>query len=147
MPSEIRHAAGFVLFKRHPEGLRFLLLENARHGTWGFPKGHRESGENDIDCARRELEEETGLRSIRILEGFERELEHRVEHKKKPRRKITHYFLAEWREGQTELSAEHQSYLWADLEAGRATLQFDALRELLSEASTFVESRDDGKRV
>lgn len=30
---------------------------------WGFPKGRRNIGENDLICAKREFEEETGLKS------------------------------------------------------------------------------------
>ncbi|MDD5050707.1 MAG: NUDIX domain-containing protein [Candidatus Pacebacteria bacterium] len=30
-------------------------------GLWGLPGGHLETGENMIDCARRELKEETSL--------------------------------------------------------------------------------------
>ncbi len=38
-----------------------LLLLKRLDGTWGFPGGHIEEGENPADCAIRELAEETGL--------------------------------------------------------------------------------------
>lgn len=31
-------------------------------GTWAFPGGHLEYGEDPVDCCRREVEEETGLK-------------------------------------------------------------------------------------
>lgn len=41
-----------------------LLVHDARSGKWGFPKGHRESfDKSDLDCAVREVNEETGLTS------------------------------------------------------------------------------------
>lgn len=33
-----------------------------RECEWGFPKGRRNARENDLDCARREFREETGLK-------------------------------------------------------------------------------------
>ena len=37
----------------------FLLLE--RPGQFDIPKGHLDSGESELDCALRELREETGI--------------------------------------------------------------------------------------
>ena len=39
-----------------------LLVKGRRSGKWSFPKGHIESGETTLDCALRELYEETGLK-------------------------------------------------------------------------------------
>ena len=39
-----------------------LLVHDTRSGKWGFPKGHRETfDKSDLDCAIREVNEETGL--------------------------------------------------------------------------------------
>ena len=43
----------------------FLLLRNKR-GFWGFPQGHKERGENDIQTLQREVQEETGIVSLEI---------------------------------------------------------------------------------
>lgn len=40
---------------------RVLLVKGALSGKWSFPKGHMESRESDIQCALRELYEETGI--------------------------------------------------------------------------------------
>ena len=40
---------------------RILLVRGKETGIWSFPKGHMERGETSIQCAKRELHEETGI--------------------------------------------------------------------------------------
>ncbi len=52
--------AGFILLSSDYSST--LLINDARSGKWGFPKGHRENTDaNDIETAVRECREETGL--------------------------------------------------------------------------------------
>lgn len=49
--------------------LRDLVEQCATHWDtpeWGFPKGRRDGSESDLECAIREMREETGLRDIDI---------------------------------------------------------------------------------
>ena len=46
------------------------MVLGRKANKWSFPKGHREEGEEPIDCATRELLEETG----RTLTGDEDDL-------------------------------------------------------------------------
>ena len=56
-------AAGGVPWRKTPEGLRFLVIHRPRYDDWSLPKGKRDRADgSDEDCARREVEEETGLR-------------------------------------------------------------------------------------
>ena len=62
MSSQPRVGVSIVI---HDEQGRVLLgLRAGKHGagTWGLPGGAIEPGEDPIEAARRELEEETGLR-------------------------------------------------------------------------------------
>ncbi len=54
-------AAGIVLWRPEDDGPHFLLLRNALHHTWGFPKGHLDGDEGLVEAALREVEEETGI--------------------------------------------------------------------------------------
>ena len=67
----MEEAAGYILFHDGPEGRRFLLLRNRRHGAWGFPKGRLEDGEDHAAGARRELLEETGIADFAPVADFE----------------------------------------------------------------------------
>ena len=54
-------SAGAVLYKKQNNDFLFLLVYSKRNGEWGFPKGHIEKGETEIEAAIREISEETGL--------------------------------------------------------------------------------------
>ena len=48
---------------------RYLLVQGRSTGKWSFPKGHPFINENPIDCAHRELLEETGLNPPFMMSG------------------------------------------------------------------------------
>ena len=69
MTDEARGAV-MVVYRRTAAGsLEYLVLHRAHSGpdydgdwAWGPPSGQREPGESVVECAKRELMEETGLR-------------------------------------------------------------------------------------
>jgi 8-oxo-dGTP pyrophosphatase MutT (NUDIX family) len=64
-------SAGAILFSLN-ENLRrteYLLLHHTS-GHWDFSKGDIESGEDDLNTARREIYEETGISDIEFVKGF-----------------------------------------------------------------------------
>ncbi len=71
LPTKKQVVAGFVIYRRTADGVKFLLLYR-RGSYWNFPKGHFKPGERSIDTALRELEEETGLKKsdLRIIPNF-----------------------------------------------------------------------------
>lgn len=79
-----RVGVAMVLFKRN----KVLLGERiGSHGenSFGFPGGHLQFGEEVLDCAVRELEEETGITDINTIrvgpytnDVFHQELKHYI---------------------------------------------------------------------
>lgn len=52
-----RRCFGGILRHNH----QFLVIKGRKTGIWSFPKGHSRPGELPLECARREIQEETGL--------------------------------------------------------------------------------------
>lgn len=62
-----RSAGGIVL---GDSGTIALVQHRDSNGAWLFPKGHIEPGETDEQAARREIEEETGLTNLELLDDL-----------------------------------------------------------------------------
>jgi len=115
-------AAGAVVFRRTDRGVRVLVLRAYRN--WDFPKGMVDPGEDQLDAAKREVAEETGLTALDYPFGDE----HR-ETLPYAGNKIARYYLAETAEHEIELPVspelgrpEHHEYRW---------VSFDEAEELL----------------
>ncbi len=60
--------SGGIIFRftRDRKDIQVLLIQDSK-GRWTIPKGHIEPGETAKMTARREIEEETGLKNVSIL--------------------------------------------------------------------------------
>ncbi len=62
------HTAGGVVLG--DAGTIVLVRRKGGDGSWLFPKGHKENSETDEQTARREIEEETGLTNLELLDDL-----------------------------------------------------------------------------
>ena len=53
-------SCGAVVYKKENDELLFLLVYQSNN-HYSFPKGHIENDETEIECAKREIKEETNL--------------------------------------------------------------------------------------
>jgi ADP-ribose pyrophosphatase YjhB (NUDIX family) len=60
--------SGGIIFRRNKQNnqLEILLIQDAKN-RWTIPKGHVEEGEEPKDTAKREIQEETGLKEMRVM--------------------------------------------------------------------------------
>lgn len=58
---------GGIIFRRSSGQVEILLIRDTK-GRWTIPKGHVEEGEKKQQTALREIQEETGLKSLRIVD-------------------------------------------------------------------------------
>jgi len=61
-PKKVIEAAGGILWKDSPSGLKLAIIHRKRYDDWSLPKGKREPGESWQETALREVLEETGCR-------------------------------------------------------------------------------------
>ena len=118
-------AAGGVLVRGQGEDVEVLLVHRPRYDDWSFPKGKALEGESDEDCARREVEEETGLVCVLGAELPE------TRYVAKGRPKRVRYWLMTPRDGELVATNEVDVAEWARLADARARLSYDHDRELL----------------
>ena len=115
-------SAGVVVVRACDHGWRYLLLRAFQY--WDFPKGMVEEGEESLEGAIREVEEETTLTRLDFRWGLEY-----LDTPPYRRGKVARYYVAESPEGEVELPiteelgrAEHDEFRWVDFDEAYAML-------------------------
>jgi 8-oxo-dGTP diphosphatase len=114
-------AAGGVIVR---DG-RVLLVHRPRYDDWTLPKGKLDSGESWQEAARREVEEETGLRC-----GAGEELGRTFYVDSRGRDKEVRYYLME-ADGEASAQNEVDDVRWVPLADAGELLSYDRDAELL----------------
>ena len=122
-------SAGSVVVNRG----KFLLLHYPQ-GHWDFPKGGIERGETEMQAARRELQEETGIRAIRIIPGFRETMTYTYQRNGRLSTKTVIFFLAQTPEERVRLSHEHVGFMWLSYKDAMQRLTHDNARRILEKA-------------
>lgn len=134
------HSAGFVVF--HGKTPEFLLLKYHK-GYWDFPKGHLEGNETELEAAKRELKEETGISEIKILEGFRHDINYGFKSKQGEfiRKKVT-FFAGRSKTRNIKISFEHKGYEWLKFEDAIKRATYKNAKNLLRSVKKFTEKHD-----
>ena len=108
-----------------------VLLIKQIAGHWGFPKGHTEKGENEVQTALREIKEETNL-DVKINEKY-RYVE-RYSPKEGVEKEVV-IFVAEKLGGETKPQEEEiQKIEWLDYNDALKKLTYNTSRRILKKA-------------
>jgi len=83
-------SCGAIVYRRYHGNVEILLIKHVNSGHWSFPKGHVEGDETELETARREIKEETGLDVI-IDQTFRETVSYSP---KRDTQKLVVYFLA-----------------------------------------------------
>lgn len=139
-------SAGVIVFRFHPkEGVQYLVLYH-RGNYWNFPKGHVEQGETETQGALRELQEETGITGIHLVDGWRQQTEFffkedRGDRKELIKKDFILYLAKAPIDMVLKISPEHNGYGWLDLKTANKYLRFKGLKEILSEADSYVNAK------
>lgn len=83
-------SCGAIVYRRFHGNIEILLIKHINSGHWSFPKGHVEGDETELETARREIKEETGLDVI-LDQTFRETVSYSP---KRDTQKVVVYFLA-----------------------------------------------------
>jgi len=140
----VEKSAGAVILRREGNKIYYLLLHypsnaKAPREYWDFPKGHIEKGEKIEETVEREVEEETGLKDIKFVEGFKEWIKYFFKHKGKNVFKIVTFLLAEAETEEVKISPEHIGYKWLPYDEALIQLTFKNAKEILKKANDFLK--------
>jgi 8-oxo-dGTP pyrophosphatase MutT (NUDIX family) len=127
----LEQSVGAVIKLRPVEGTaEFLLLRN-RRGFWGFPQGHKEKGETEIQTLVREVKEETGISEldIRSYIGKITYSYYRGDGVRSDKEVRFYYAMTPTKE--VKISEEHADFTWATLKEAFSLLDHAKLRQIL----------------
>ncbi len=135
-------SAGVVVYIQTEQGREYLLL-HYEAGHWDFPKGHIEQGETKHEAALRELQEETGIADITIIDHFEDSFTYFF---KNPQthvliKKTVYFFIGRSSSKQVTLSDEHVGYEWLPYERAHEQLTYKNAKELLANVDEFLQKK------
>jgi 8-oxo-dGTP pyrophosphatase MutT (NUDIX family) len=124
---DVVRAAGGVVSRRNEAGeVEVLLVHRPHRADWSFPKGKREPGETDEECALREVWEETGLRC-----ALGPELPAVSYRDAGSRAKTVRYWIMT-ADGDAEARNEIDAVRWLGIAAAASLLSYPGDRDLLT---------------
>ena len=109
-----------------------VLLLQYPQGHWGFPKGHYEAEDGVYQqTALRELEEETGISEVRMLDDWGMRTFYTFSRKGRTVEKEVFWFIGETDEYDITLSHEHRNFMWLEWDDAENQLNFEQSKEVL----------------
>lgn len=131
-------SCGFIVYKAE-NNENFYLIIKSHNGDVGFPKGHMEPGENELQTAIRELKEETGM-DVDTIHDFRYQIEYPL-----PRvpdaMKQTVYFLGKCTSDDIIIQeAEVASAEFVTYDKAIEKLTFEETKNMLKKANDIINS-------
>lgn len=130
-------SCGAVVYTRFGAEIRYLIVQ-MQLGHFGFPKGHVEGEETEIQTAAREIQEETGVDPV-IDPNFRKSVEY------SPYegcvKEVVYFFASANDPAAVRQEAEIKEILWLSFERALAALTYENDRKILIAAHDFIKGR------
>ena len=132
-------SAGGVVVRRGASAPVFLIIRDS-YRNWGFPKGHVEEGEAPGAAALREVAEETGLASLRLV-GEIATIDWHFRFRGRLIHKTCHFFLLETDHETTTPQRDEgiTACRWEPYDRAQALVSYENARAVLDKAFAMVD--------
>ena len=142
-------SVGAFIYKIESGEILFLLIYSKRNNEWGFPKGHVEPNETELETAKREIKEETGITDLKFIKDFRccdtykikgtlNSTKNRIIDKK------VIYYLASTREDfKGSVDDEIGQAEWLNFNQATEYLKHDNQKKLLKQAYVYIKEGND----
>jgi bis(5'-nucleosidyl)-tetraphosphatase len=137
-------SCGFILFTGHRDSPQTSFLLMKHPDRYDLPKGHIEPGETDLECALREMNEETGIptSAVQVEPGFEYRSVYHPQYARYDNEVIekTLIIFLGWVDLPTvTISTEHLGYEWIDWQPPHQ-IQAQTIDPLLAEVMAYFQA-------
>ena len=132
-------SSGGVVFRKSSSQVFYLLLGFKRRNIWCLPKGLIEPGESEIDAATREVREETGVNSLKLVDKIG-VIRYQFGYRDKRFDKTVHFFLFETDQVETTVGTEHDMYSWLLYDKAILALSYPNERDILEKANEMMKA-------
>ena len=133
-------SCGFIVYKQVGAKNYYLLIKSL-NGDVGFPKGHMEEKETELQTALRELKEETNA-EIEIIDGFRKQIEYKMP-KMRNTLKQSVYFLGKYQKNEIIPQVkEVAEAVFLPYEKALECLTFTETKNILICAQNFLNNLD-----
>jgi len=140
MNNKIEQCYGIILIFKEPENMFLILERRETKNDWTFAKGHQEENETPRETALREVEEETGIKDIEILDFPLISEKYEVKKEDKVNLKVNEYFIGYVKNKDVKIQEkEIQSYKWVTFEEALDLFVHERRKEVLRQAQKYLE--------
>lgn len=130
-------SCGAIVYRKFHGNTEILLIKHINSGHWSFPKGHVETGETEMETAKREIKEETAIDVI-IDPTFRETVTYSP---KKDTVKVVVYFLARAKNVNfTPQESEIAEIRWVDISYAGNILSYENDRTIVSRAKNAIKN-------
>ena len=127
-------SCGAVVY--NPKRHSFLIIKML-NGNWGFPKGHTENQETDIQTAIREVTEETGI-NIEILDGFKKSIKY-IPFPEVLKKVI--FFIGITEEEKVTIDKDEiEDYMWCSYEEALKMITYKPQRDVMESSLKYIKN-------